>query len=57
MDEPEHLMGYARFYVQKITAVLTPIILAICIGVYSKMAAVILLMTAPLVPIFMNSLA
>lgn len=53
VDEPEHLIGYARFEVQKMTAVTTPIILAGCIGFYSITASVILLLTAPLVPIFM----
>lgn len=53
IDEPDHLVGYARFEVQKMTAVTTPIILAGCVGFYSMTAAVILLLTAPLVPIFM----
>ncbi|WP_227525125.1 thiol reductant ABC exporter subunit CydD [Moraxella sp. RCAD0137] len=53
IDEPEHLVGYARFEVQKTTAVLTPILLAICIAFFNGTAALILLMTAPLVPIFM----
>lgn len=35
------------------TAVTTPLILAGCVAFYSPMAAVILLVTAPLVPIFM----
>lgn len=52
-QEPEHLAGYARFETQKMTAVSTPIILAICIGFFSKTAAWILLATAPLVPLFM----
>ena len=53
IDEPDHLVGFARFEVQKMTAVSTPIILAGCISFYSMTAAVILLLTAPLVPIFM----
>ncbi|WP_049237644.1 thiol reductant ABC exporter subunit CydD [Moraxella canis] len=53
IDEPEHLIGYARFEIQKRTAVSTPILLAICVSFFSKMSAVILLATAPLVPIFM----
>lgn len=53
IDEPDHLIGYARFNVQKMTAVTTPLILAGCVAFYSPMAAVILLVTAPLVPIFM----
>lgn len=53
VDEPDHLVGFARFEVQKMTAVTTPIILAGCISFYSVTAALILLLTAPLVPIFM----
>lgn len=53
IDEPDHLIGYARFNVQKMTAVTTPLILGGCVAFYSPMAAVILLVTAPLVPIFM----
>lgn len=53
IDEPDHLIGYARFHVQKMTAVTTPIILAGCVAFYSVTAALILLLTAPLVPIFM----
>lgn len=53
IDEPDHLIGYARFNVQKMTTVTTPLILAGCVAFYSPMAAVILLVTAPLVPIFM----
>ncbi|MFB6349567.1 thiol reductant ABC exporter subunit CydD [Moraxella sp. ZJ142] len=53
IDEPEHLIGYARFEVQKKTAVTTPILLAACVAVFNGTAALILLATAPLVPIFM----
>ncbi|MDO4450124.1 MAG: thiol reductant ABC exporter subunit CydD [Moraxella sp.] len=53
VDEPVHLVGYARFEVQKMTAVTTPLILAGCISFYSVTSAMILLLTAPLVPIFM----
>lgn len=53
VDEPDHLVGFARFEVQKMTAVTTPVILAGCISFYSLTAAAILLLTAPLVPIFM----
>lgn len=53
VDEPVHLVGYARFEVQKRTAVITPLILAGCISFYSVTASLILLITAPLVPIFM----
>lgn len=53
IDEPDHLVGYARFHVQKMTAVTTPIILAGCVAFYSVTSAMVLLLTAPLVPIFM----
>ncbi|MFA9485258.1 MULTISPECIES: thiol reductant ABC exporter subunit CydD [unclassified Moraxella] len=53
IDEPDRLVGYARFNVQKMTAIATPIILAGCVAYYNLTAAVILLATAPLVPIFM----
>ncbi|WP_115341160.1 thiol reductant ABC exporter subunit CydD [Moraxella caprae] len=53
IDEPDHLVGYARFHVQKMTAVTTPLILAGCVAFYSATSALVLLLTAPLVPIFM----
>lgn len=53
IDEPDHLLGYARFEVQKMTSVSTPLLLAGCIAFYSKTAAVILLATAPFIPILM----
>lgn len=51
--EPDALHGYARFYVQKITAVLSPLLIATAVATKSLMASVILLLTAPLAPIFM----
>lgn len=53
IDEPDHMVGYARFHVQKMTAVTTPLILAGCVAFYSVTSALVLLITAPLVPIFM----
>lgn len=53
IDEPEYLIGFARFQVQKTAAVMTPILLILCIGFFNLTAAVILLLTAPLVPVFM----
>lgn len=53
IDEPNHLLGYARFEVQKMTSVSTPLLLAGCIAFYSKTAALILLATAPFIPILM----
>ncbi len=51
--EPDALHGYARFFVQKMTAVATPLIIAIAIACQSLLASALLLITAPLVPIFM----
>ncbi len=53
IDEPDHLMGYARFEVQKMTAVTAPLILLGCVGVYHAGVAWILFATAPFVPIAM----
>ncbi|UXZ04951.1 thiol reductant ABC exporter subunit CydD [Moraxella nasicaprae] len=53
IDEPDYLVGYARFEVQKMTAVTTPVMLAIFVGFINGWAAAILLVTAPLVPLFM----
>lgn len=52
-DEPDKLIGYSRFYVQKMTAVSTPILIALVVATKSPISAMILLLTAPLVPIFM----
>lgn len=51
--EPEALHGYARFYVQKITAVVAPLMIAAAVASQSLTAAMVLLLTAPLAPIFM----
>lgn len=53
VNEPDHLVGYARFHVQKMTAVSTPLMLAGCVAFYSVTASLILLATMPLVLIFM----
>ncbi len=53
INEPDALIGYGRFFVQKMTAVTVPVIIACAIATKSLTAAVILLATAPLVPIFM----
>lgn len=52
-DTPDELLGYARFSVQKMTAVSTPILIAIAIATKSLTAALVLIATAPLVSIFM----
>lgn len=53
VHEPDHLVGYARFHVQKLTAVSTPLILASCVAFYSITASLILLATMPVVVILM----
>lgn len=52
-EEPDKLMGYSRFWVQQKVAVGTPILIAMAVAIKSLLSAVILLLTAPLVPIFM----
>lgn len=51
--EPDALMGYVRFFVQKLTAVSTPFIILLAVASQNLMSALILFLTAPLVPIFM----
>lgn len=54
LEQVEELDGYiSHFYVQTYIAVITPLLIIICTFVYSPLAAVLLLTTAPLVPIFM----
>lgn len=54
IDQTDALDGFiSRFSVQKMVTVTTPIILLIAVAWQSKFAAALLLMTAPLVPIFM----
>lgn len=53
IDEPEHLVGFARFEVQKMTAVSTPILILLAVFLMSKMAALILFITLLLVPMLM----
>lgn len=53
MDEPSRLQGFLRFSVQKMTAVTAPLIIAGAIMSKSVTAGLILLATAPLIPIFM----
>lgn len=52
-DTPDELLGYARFYVQKLTAISTPIMIAIMIAIKSPTSALVLLATTPLVPLLM----
>ncbi|PNK60428.1 thiol reductant ABC exporter subunit CydD [Psychrobacter sp. FDAARGOS_221] len=54
IDQTDALDGFiSRFSVQKKVTVTTPIILLFAVAWQSKFAAALLLMTAPLVPIFM----
>lgn len=54
IDQTDALDGFiSRFSVQKKVTVTTPLILLIAVAWQSKFAATLLLMTAPLVPIFM----
>ncbi|SUD91707.1 thiol reductant ABC exporter subunit CydD [Psychrobacter phenylpyruvicus] len=54
IDQTDALDGFiSRFSVQKKVTVTTPFILLIAVAWQSKFAAALLLMTAPLVPIFM----
>ncbi len=54
IEQVDALDGYiGRYYIQKYLAITTPIIIAILAFYYSPLAAILLLSTAPLVPIFM----
>ena len=54
IDQTDALDGFiSRFSVQKKVTVTTPLILLVAVAWQSKFAAALLLMTAPLVPIFM----
>ncbi|MDO5652187.1 MAG: thiol reductant ABC exporter subunit CydD [Moraxella sp.] len=53
VDEPDTMIGYGRFFVQKMLAVSTPVLIVLVVASQSLMAAAILLLTAPLLPVFM----
>lgn len=54
LEQVDALDGYiSRFYVQRTVAVATPLLIAVAVFFHSKLAAVLLLATAPLVPLFM----
>lgn len=53
IDLPDTLVGYSRFYLQQRMVVTTPVLLLITSVMQSWTAAAILLLTAPLVPVFM----
>jgi ATP-binding cassette, subfamily C, bacterial CydD len=54
LEHVDALDGFiSRFYVQRYLVLITPVILFLAILYYSKLAAFLLLITAPLVPLFM----
>ncbi|MGI5308365.1 thiol reductant ABC exporter subunit CydD [Rheinheimera sp. WS51] len=54
LEHVDALDGFiSRYYVQRYLVLITPALLFIAIFYYSKLAAVLLLVTAPLVPVFM----
>lgn len=54
LEQTDALDGYiSRFYVQRTIAVATPLVIAAAVFTHSKLAAVLMLVTAPLVPLFM----
>lgn len=54
LEQVDALDGFiSRYYVQRYLVLVTPLLLAIATAFYSLLAAAILLLTAPLVPMFM----
>lgn len=54
LEQVDALDGYiSRFYVQRTVAVATPLLIAAAVFYHSKLAAALLLLTAPFVPLFM----
>lgn len=54
LDQVDALDGFiSRYYVQRYLVLITPLLLVIATFIYSPLAGIILLVTAPLVPIFM----
>ena len=54
IEQTEALDGYlSRYYVQRYLVALTPLILITAVAFHSRLAALVLLLTAPLVPLFM----
>lgn len=54
LEQVDALDGFiSRYYVQRYLVLITPLLLVAATFVYSPLAAVILLITAPLVPLFM----
>lgn len=54
LEQVDALDGYiSRYYVQLYLVLITPLLISIAAFYYSPLAAILMLMTAPLVPIFM----
>lgn len=54
LEQVDELDGYiSRFYIQRYLAVMTPFLIALVAFFYSPLASILMLVTAPLVPIFM----
>lgn len=54
LEQVDELDGYiSHFYVQRYLAVITPLIIAVVTFFYSPLASGLMLLTAPLVPVFM----
>lgn len=54
LEQVDALDGYIRnFYLQQRIAVLTPVLIAAAAAYYSPLAAALMLVTAPLIPVFM----
>ena len=54
LEQVDALDGFiSRYYVQRYLVLVTPVIMALATAYYSLLAAAILLLTAPLVPMFM----
>lgn len=54
LEQVDELDGYiSRFYVQAYAAVLTPLFIGVATFFYSPLAGALMLLTAPLVPVFM----
>lgn len=54
LEQVDELDGYiSHYYVQVYVAVLTPVFIGIAVFFHSSLAAVLMLLTAPLVPVFM----
>lgn len=54
IEQVDELDGYiSKYYVQSYIAIITPLFIVVATFIYSPLSAILLLLTAPLVPIFM----